>query len=537
MLDEKVEKIYLDFVSFWNAKLQINSLILLDDTWPSIGVIDSLTFSLRFKEQIPKQLESIITGSSAYIAKMLCECWKEQVEQIQVYINEGEICIEAKGGALIPEDTAVFIPVESLLRERLRLLPNPFPITKDFSTNISFDSRVISDFCIGLFTGQTEGIEGPFSEYDERELSPLIEAVTKHLAITSAQSYEKHFPDESIGQMAELYLQDLIYPPMFMKEDLPCLSSIVKLLDYLKSLGIKQDNILALGQNLSLSANSLFSNIGLIICCAISDSLPSASIVSVAKSRGPYNGMLRKATLKVREYFDDSNDWATHGLRTLEDEKRFFIETNLGFFPGLILSHKRLKKDLKANILSQLILASSNFDYELGEQMCEVILKELPDDIEVHFQLIHFKMLRKKFEEANSLLNNLLDNPEADSSIMFYNLRGLCALELKNNKIALRNFKTALKLENYEDLILRSEINNNAAWACILLGNLGEAMFYLEQSLSKSVYPVSALLNKASILWDLGVDDDYENFRKYLFRICPLDRRVFSHLTLQRKKT
>jgi len=537
MLDKKVEKIYSDFVSFWNAKLQINSQILLDETWPSIGVLDLLTFSLRFKEQIPHNLESLIVGSSAYISRMLCECWKEQVEQVRVFINEGEICVEAKGGDLIPERDSVFVPVERLLRDRLRSLPNPFPITRKFSTNISFDSRIISDFCLGLFTGQAEGIEGPFLEYDEKKLSPLIEAVTKNLAITSAQSYEKHFPDEPIGQMAELYLQDLIYPPMFMKEDLPCLSSIVKLLDYFKSLGIKKENILALGQNLSLSPNFLFSNIGLIICCAISDSLPSVDIVSVAKAKGPYNGMLRKATLKVREFFNDSDDWIAHGLQSLEDEKCFFIETNLGFFPGLILSHKRLKKDLKANMLSKLLTASSNFDYELGEQICEVILEKYPDDIEIHFQYIHFKMLRKKFEEAHGLLNNLLDNPDADSSMMFYNLRGLCALELKNNDVALKNFKTALKIKNHEDFILLSEINNNAAWASILLGNIGEAMFYLEQSLSKSVYPVNALLNKASILWDLGVDDEYEAFRNYLFSICPLDRRVFSHLTLQRQKT
>jgi len=54
----------------------------------------------------------------------------------------------------------------------------------------------------------------------------------------------------------------------------------------------------------------------------------------------------------------------------------------------------------------------------------------------------------------------------------------------------------------------------------------------LDESLALAHCPLTMLLNKLSLVWELGMAEDGMKTRKELFSLAPCDRRVFASLAL-----
>ena len=260
-----VEKLSADFISDWKDHLAINSSLELDGTWPSVGVLDLLTFALRRKEQVPDSLDKIYSGAASYLALMAAQCWRPLVKEIDLEVGTRGVSITAKGGELIPEGDPVVVHIEELLRDRIKELPYPFPVAAGFEAPIRFESNILSLLGIGLMTGLAPGLAGPWESLSAEDLHPLVDAATKELSRQSAQHYARVFPNEQWGQLPELYLNGLIFPPTLMDEAVPLIGALPKLLDYFKEYQIKPASILELGFNLAKSPDSRLSDFGLVL--------------------------------------------------------------------------------------------------------------------------------------------------------------------------------------------------------------------------------------------------------------------------------
>ena len=532
MTEHKVEKIAQDFVKEWSEYLVVNPFLALDYSWPSLGVLDLLTFSCRYKKNLPSQLEEIVTGASAYIAVIAKNCFVKSVEKVVLTHDKDGINIILEGGRYIAEEENVVIPVEKMLKHILAELPNPLPVTRLFKTEILFESPIISLFAVGIVTGLAPGIEGAWSDKSEKYLSEVIAQSLRVLAIGSSNHYARYFPNEKLGQMGELYLNDLIFPPMMMRENLPLLGSIDKVLKYFSEYKISKESALKLGQNLALSPDHLFSNLGLVLCCALSDEIPSPQILANCQRKGTYITFLRRAVKEVRKYFGVKYDWVENGLKNSEMLTQYAVEKSMKFLPWLNLSKDRIKSDVGDYILAPLIIKICEYDISGALKIAEQILEARPDDTEIVMQIIRLELMQGNSERVDDLLRDLMSNPKADSMMEYYSLLGNIALAKNDPTKALNNYKAAIALKT-KDLTLLSDVQNNAAWCCMHLKKFGQALVYLEQSLMHTQCPVTILLNKASIIAEMGDLSGSLEIRKKLFSICPFDRRVFAALTLE----
>ena len=152
-----------------------------------------------------------------------------------------------------------------------------------------------------------------------------------------------------------------------------------------------------------------------------------------------------------------------------------------------------------------------------------------PADIELRIQQIKFEMIRGDFEYAHDLCKVLISEPGAENFPSFFNLWGMCLLELKEPDLAGRYFRAAKGIAKM-DPQLRAEILNNLAWANIQLGMLEEAKPLLIEAESLSNCPVTIYLNLAFIAARQNDGEKREAYLKRALEIAPYDRRVFANI-------
>ena len=112
MLDKTVEKTYKKFVKRWNELLNVSPELELDSSWPSISVLDQLTFSLRLHEDLSEAQEELLEGSAAYLAVFVHTCWSLIAEEVKVGIDHDGIFVSAKGGEFIPDEEEIYFHAE-----------------------------------------------------------------------------------------------------------------------------------------------------------------------------------------------------------------------------------------------------------------------------------------------------------------------------------------------------------------------------------------------------------------------------------------
>jgi len=317
-----------------------------------------------------------------------------------------------------------------------------------------------------------------------------------------------------------------------MKESLPLFESIDKVLNYFKEYSVSKKSALDLGKQLALSPDALLSNLGLVLVAALSNKIPKAQIIATAKRKGTYVAFLRRAAKKVREFYGHNQDWIEQGLVSDYLIEQYLVEKSMNFIPWLTFSLERLNDDIKKKSLPEIISKICEYDFESALKLCEQLLKEDPEDTEVAIQKIYLLLQLGNLEEIDKPLKSLMTAPKADQMLNYYNLLGKISMAKKDFSRAYNYYKAGLGIKS-KDLMLISDMQNDAAWCCMLLEKRGQALVHLEKALLTTTCPVTILLNKSSVLWEIGDAQRAFNIRKELFQTSPYDRRVFSNLTLE----
>ena len=530
MIEASVQQMSEAFKERWNHYLRISPLLVLDETWPTFGVMDLITFGLRLTPEIPESMNNIIRGAAAYLGVMVHRCWSRLLKEVDLRDGPQGIYLEGRGSEWLPEGELLSLQLEDALRKVLREIPPAFPVFYGFGRNVDLESNVFGLMGLGMLTGLGPMVKGPWREKEPEALREVLDQAVRELARQSAENYARAFPDEPLGQLAEIYLNALIYPPLFMNEALPGASAVEQLLEYFTELKIKPQSISAFAANLAQSPDEVFSAVGLAFYAALTDSLPAAEIIASARTKGNFMGLLRPVVLQIRESLKLGDDWLLGSIKNFQLEKRFEIEQAMGLIPWLYLDKERIKNDSGENKLAPLLIAIAEFDLEGAIKAADFILGEEPGDIPLRVQRIKLEILNGDMEKAEKMLRSLFSEPDSDRNPRFFNLWGLCLLQKGDKDNARKYFKAGLAVASAEPQ-MEAEIANNLAWSCMLTGDPETALENIELGLQKSECPVTLLLNKVSILWAGKQFEEAQKERRRLFKLAPTDRRVFGGLS------
>lgn len=536
MIDSSVSQLAAGFKGHWNNYLQLSPLLALDETPPSFGTVDLLTFPLRLKPTLLPEQERGIKGAAAYISVVLQKCWAPLFESVTAKLVDQRVSVSAVGGAFAP-DTEVIVPVEEALRTSIRELPSPFPTSFEWKRPISFDSNIVSLFGNSLLSGLHPSTYGAWQGRTPLELKPATEAISRETAKLVADYYGRVFPQEPLGQVAELYLRGLIYPPLLADESLPASRAVDGILEFAKEFKVGRNGLAQLAANLTLIPDDLLSCAGIVLFSAISDRIPPPSVLCAAHTKGKFNGVLRHSTQRTRSILNLGQDWIITGLAAPAAKARFKIDEALISIPWLSIGMARLEGEPAGSKVLKLVQLLSEFEFEGAKKLCNDLVEETPNDVDLRIQRIRLTMVHGDYEQADSLFRSLLSEHAADASPRLFNLWGLCMLELKQIEKARSYFKAALAVID-NDAVLRPDVENNLGWTSMLLGDSMSALQHLESAAAIAPAPATALLNRAHVLWSVGEYAQAQSIRDELFKLAPTDRRVFAGLRLgQREKS
>jgi tetratricopeptide (TPR) repeat protein len=537
MVGTEVLELNRQLAEKWNPFLQVSPVLEFDFTWPSLGVVDLLTFPLRLKTEFHPEQEKGIQEATAYLATIIESIWSKFCN-VDCGIEGDSIILYARGGEFIPPGEEVLINVTKALRVTLQDNPSPFPVLLDFQRLTSFDSNVIQLLATGLVTGLSSHVVGAWENKDLETHKACLEVIQREISKQCANWYARAYPNEPLGQVAELYLNGLIFPPLLMDEACPALRAIKGILQFGKDYKIKTESLRELARNFSKCPDEIISIAGTCLSIALSDAIPEPEIIAAAQSRGKFLGVMRHTIVETRKLLEKPADWIETGINSKELELQFAIDEALGSIPWFYLSLVRVKEVdpqkeklqlVRGEKLLSLVRHMANFSYENAKIECNELLAETPGDMEMRLQKIKLLLAVHDFQAIESELRKLLTEPGSEDLARFFYLSGLTALSQKQFERASKYLKSAL-LRAQSELILKPEIANTLAWVLMLQDKQDEALEVLDKCLAESLTPLVPLLNKAHILWQKG-SPDYGQIRKQMFEIAPCDRRVFGGLT------
>ena len=530
MIEESVTDEIAQFKAWWDPYLAVSPRLALDGSWPSIGVLDLLTFHLRLRSTGDWSHAAIIKGAAAYIAALAHDCWTKFGAEPRAFIDDTGICIEAHRGPFLKEGQRHFIAIERELRRALKTLPSPFPVVGDYKKLISIEQNMMSLFALGVCSGLSPFGDGPWSDHSPESFDGPLSKALIHLASTTASNYERLFPDEPLGQVGELYLEKLIYPPMLMEEELPAWGAVQGMIGFFTQYQVPRDAMQGVAHNLALNADELISLAGFAMYAAVLEGEPSAEILGIVQGRQRTTGLLRPAMIAARDALGLGAEWIGQDEYTDAIGNRFTLEKRLGFLPWVSISKAKLRESFSDKRFQSALAAAIDFDLENAIALTDEILEESPDDIELRIQRVCLEaLLPNSKESVHKMLRSFSSEPAALSEPRFHDLMGTCLVALEDVEGAKRSFRNGIELSQNRPT-MQAEFQNNLGWVLMMNREYELALEQFERALKVFPESVSYLLNKGHSLWRLGRLEEMRGLADVVLRLAPTNRSVFSIL-------
>lgn len=334
-----------NFQTTWNKNLRGFPRYLLDFTWPSIAVLDLLTFDLRRKADLNPTEADMIHTYAAYIGGIAHDCWTQFPGGIEVQLGQdakGDVTLSARKGLMLSEGESFSVNVSRSLREILTQCPNPLPVFHSFQKSLPPYNNYLSLFATGLTSGLCPYGVGKWRELEPKHLAGHIGVTEAWLAKTSSDWYIRNFPAEPLGRDLQLYRAQLILPPAGYQEPFPVCRAVNGLCRYLADQNISDKDRDQLLKNLACSPDDLMSSAAFVIASALSSDSPPEELRLIGESMFSSTTELRPALLFAGEIFQQPKDW----LQLIEDgdlpaaRKLFRRESALGFLNSLQLNEE-----------------------------------------------------------------------------------------------------------------------------------------------------------------------------------------------------
>ncbi|HQH26252.1 MAG TPA: tetratricopeptide repeat protein [Oligoflexia bacterium] len=520
------------FQERWNSLLEVSPVLLLDGSWPSVGVLDLMTYSLRLAPELTIEGQRLLKGAAAYIACLIHDAWSNAAVETELTDSAGGISITAYGGSLFPAGGVISINIETELEKCLKELPSPFAVTNEIYVPISFESNLVSFFALAVAFGRTPLFAGLLGSDKDSPVCPLWECrITDWIAKSCADYYARVYPFEPVGALPELYASGMVFPPLLTDKGCIFNATTDRMISFLSQQGFSLEDLRQAAKNLVQNPDENISCFGLALYAVVCDEYPAPAVIAAVQAKKRIMGLLRNPVVHMRERLQLGSDWVIAGLNSAEERKRFEIEEALRLVPWLSLSCARIEADNRQKRLQPFLKALCLFDMEEASRVLDVLLVEFPEDSELLLQKADLLLIRGEKKKAQELCEAISEKANCGGA-RFYKTWGVCALALGDYQAAVEHLKAGILLNEAEST-LEGELLNNYAWALVQSGHQEAALEVLDLALKSNQSAVTPLLNKGHILWKMGRFTEVSKLRKTLFELAPTDRRVFATLFLE----
>lgn len=528
-LEERVSGL----IHWWNARSAGVPALQLDRTWPSIGVLDRVTFALRNRSDITEDSRLLLSDVAAYFVLLARSAWKGTGAEIAIGEDARGVFISAKGGEFLGSGEVFVVPVEEALHAVLQYRSGAFPVMADYSRPISPDHNYLSLFGIGLMTGLSPYGEGRWKNETPKGYDEALGKIVKILGQGCVQWYERMFPDEMMGQVGDLYLRELIYPPTGASETYWGELGVKGILGFAEELKLDSRATLKLAVNLSQSPDELISSAGAVVGLAMtSGAEPEARLLASCLSKGLYLPMLRRALLVARQLFlkttEPARDWLTAPDFQQGDIKLFHLERMSGMLPWMFGGESLVREKKEVPRLGELFEILSYFDFSGGRKLCEQLSEENPACIGLRLLRLYMRVVSDDFDSAERELRSLATEPGMEANSALYTLWGVSQLSQNRPAEAEKRFQQARRCVSTTDRNY-GEVINDHGWSLLLSERTEEALAAFQEAVRYVPCPLAPLLNKAHALRILGREEELATTVQQCVQIAPLDRRCFAN--------
>jgi len=509
------------FVLFWNEHLKSNKYLVLDYSWPSLTVVDLITFSLRHKINLTEDESRLLMSASVYVSCVIASVTGSEAQPAEIFKDQENNSILR----FAISNKTLEVNVEEIIAQVFRDIKNTLPISSDFKRPVSYDSIIVTPLSLSIAAGIS-----PLIPKEQRGLSSdeSIGLLQKSISNDLGRWFARNFPKNEMSHVPELYLKGFIWPPLLMEEEPPLTAAVESLLSYFADLQLPASYIFSLLEAFSLCPDEHVASIAIAMSGVFKKTETlSPCILASSRSRRYLTPLLRSALVSSALSAQSiDSDWMETGINS-KNRNFFELEKEIGSIPWLSLS-----PDWIAENFSEIQVFLKNikeFEFVKGMRLLDELVSQKPFEVELRIQQIKFEFIRGDYEKCHALCKTLVSEPKAESFPEFFNLWGLCLLSLNEPEIAARYFRAA-KAIKHTDPALKAEILNNLAWSNIQLDNFDSAKSDLLEAEVLSLCPVTIWLNLAFISTK---ENDLERRNVYIKKasqIAPYDRRVFGNL-------
>lgn len=563
MLSPEVIKRAEDFAARFAYLKNYSMAYDLDGSWNSLETLNLLFREVSKQKKAGLKTSSFLKDISAYLGFIAAGYWDEFDSFITLEDDSNGISISLKSGEgeqiiLIEQD------LENILSGKYpAILIKPEALAEIKSRPVWERDNIIKLYSFGLFSALSPFGKGLWQdkESDKSDLVSYNKKARKTLAISSSQNYQKIFPEEKLGQVAELYLDKLFWPPTRVNEKFFAEGAITSLLNFFKDFDITNKQKLPLLRNLITLEDEAASSAAKLLYVLSLEKIPEKADIYLFSAHKKYTPLLRSSHCFLKEKLTQDPEWLTakEGPAAMFE---FESERALGFLPNLKVSSNRvltrknyennffrvlfeqnsleiyfqglsfyskenlsLKDDALENEESLKMSITEKLYYELGK-----LIENDPGDIELRLQKAYLLYEDEKIEELDEYLRMLLTEPKAESDPRIFHLRGLTAEKKRDFSKYYSNLKTAYSLKSSDNYI-SSEITFAYLNSLYKKHELKEALKIARkiESSSHSYHYFETDLIMGHILLKLNREDELNEVMSRIFEIAPFNPNVFAY--------
>lgn len=526
MRAEEVLALRRSFVAKWGEAFATLPSLALDGTWPSIGVLDLIALPLRNKEQLNSEELGTVRGIAAYLALLCAECWESIGATVQVTRGPQGVMVSTSAGPGIGEGESVIHYIERDLLNFLKRVPESHEVLPGHTRIISNEEQLLPQFTLGRCLGLSPYGTGPWRRMPLESWGDQLSAIVKHLAMQCATWYERVHPDEQIGQIAELYIYGLIFPPPFLFHSWPTLEGVQGVAAFCERYKLTLPQLAQTAYNLAFSPLETISDVGFVLFAAL-DVKVDDRMRMLVQSKGSRTAMLRQALLEARKWAGGEGEWLDETEKLSASAQQVVQrELDLGFLPWVTLEHERLISHPDQPLLRDFIRATTVFNLKRAQRIVAELVTESPDDLSLRVQQSYLYVVACDGAGAVQGVRSALSTPKADECSSLLVLHGVLQLGAGDYQAARNDFERAVTLCEVGSWQWADALNN-LGWACVLAGAFADADRSFTSALQAQPGFLVAALNQIGVLYRLERSSEADELRAWLTAQLPSDRRVF----------
>lgn len=537
MIDKNVPNLAKAFKDYANELTSQSSILQLDDTWPSACTLDLYTQHLWGKQEYEESESVYLDGVAGYLAGLCYASWSHFPDAIDISIlyNSDEygpgVSIIAEGGRFLRGTEKVSINISQSLKFILSNTPDPFPVYYKFTRNINGGQNFIALFALGLFSGQSPFSKGAWKSVEPDKFQLYLNQCEQFLATSTAAYYQRVFPEETLGQIPELYLHNLILPSYEIIEKFPADLGTKTLLKKLAKSKEKPKVLKDIAINLAQLPCPFVSAAGFAVSLGLLNERLPDKLIAICNAKRDHIYELRPAVMTARAMLGKKRDWIQLANDNEFEEARKLLDYDceLGLCPiikfaNLELDNEEFIELFKFASWSYIDVVDQWFNDYDGE------VQELPHSVLI-LKAYH-AICKDNYKKAKSVIDILEskrteENKFNESLCLLKSIYLIFTNELNEAINTLKDLST--KAEN---ISLKKDAINYLLSSYIEIQDIEKANELIKKSIKLMNNDMNFLYNAILIA---RVNDDINEFTKLLekaLNLSPLDRRVFNLLSL-----